>query len=178
MENFLLVIVLLPIVLVTAFILIPVIKGTLKIRQLRKIGAEKAGLRGIDEILAEINEHNDALHVCKEELTKLLQLQSGIKTPEPVEPPKSVKIVFNSKEVGCQYRGIELPKYVMQDDKIWYEFESLAVFDADGKAVVDDAESNYITISDAPTQSSFFYRQLASPPVLNTEIEENKLETV
>jgi hypothetical protein len=177
MENFLLVVILMPIVLLTVFVLFPIFKGSMRIRELRKIGTEKAGLRGVDEIFADINKHNEALHVCKAELTALLELQRGI-IPAVVEEPKTVNIVFNSKEIGCRYKGIEVPKYVKQSNDSWYEFESLALFDNEGRAIVDDAKSNYITVNDSGTQSSFFYRELPTPPLLNLEIEEEKLETV
>lgn len=170
--------------IIATFFIVPTISHYLKIRRLDKIGRSRGGTRSVRDILAEVNWHNEELSKCKSELNELLTMSDGaagnfIDTPVvQQETPKLVNIVFNSKEIACRYQGVDVPKYMQNENNEWFEFEGIASYDDENRAIVDDVNKTYITIHDIPSNTGFFFKQLDSAPELKREIEESAVESV
>lgn len=166
-----------------SFFVIPFISHQLKIRKLDKIGRARGGSRSVRDILAEVNWHNDELNKCKSELNELLTMSNdntnflnSVSNEE--EPQKLVNIVFNSKEIACRYQGVDVPKYMKNEHNKWFEFENIASYDDENRAIVDDVDKTYITIHDVPSNTGFFFKQLENAPILNKEIEDAVAESL
>lgn len=179
MENFLLILLIVIAFIVLTLLLYPIISQNLRFKRLEKIGQDRAGTRCIKEILEEVNSLNDALYKCQAEITQLLSMPNNeldnALSKVPVEESKLVKITFNSKEIACRYKGVDVPKYMKNENDEWFEFESLASYDNENRAIVDDSTKTYITIHDIPSNSGFFFKKLDVAPILNEKIE-NELE--
>ena len=179
MENFLLVLLISIAFIVLTLLFYPIISQNLRFKQLEKIGQDRAGTRSIKEILEEVNSLNDALYKCQAEITQLLSMPNNeldnALSNFPAEESKPVRITFNSKEIACRYKGVDVPKYMKNENNEWFEFESLASYDNQNRAIVNDSSKTYIIIHDIPTNSGFFFKKLDDAPVLNEKIE-NGLE--
>jgi hypothetical protein len=148
-----------------------------KLKTLDEAAKQKAGTRGITEILEDVAKHDAGLKACQLEIIELIKLvDAGKAKPNLLEiiPPKKSKlvdIVFNSEEIGCRYKDLEIPKFLKSAEDNWYEFESIAVFDSHNKAIVDDAKAEYIIISNKDIKTDFFYKKLDKKPILNENLE-------
>lgn len=186
METFTIILLILIASIIISYVVLPMISLNLKIRRLNKLGRARAGSRSIKEILAEIVFHDDETAKCQAELNQLLTIAYGspdspVSSPTiepPKEAPKQVQIVFNSKEIACRYQGVDVPRYVKNANNEWYEYENLASYDEENRAIVDDASLNYITILDVPSKSVFLFRQLSSAPVLTKENNDELIESL
>lgn len=163
------------------FILVPAISQFLTLRKINKAGGERVGTRSVKQILNEVNWHNNELLKCQTELNKLLTLPDEMllsleQKHSDLEPTKTMNIVFNSKEIACKYQGLEISKYLKSENNVWYEFEGVASYDSENRAIVSDVSKNYITIYDKPTNTGYFFKELETAPFLKNE--EDLIESV
>jgi hypothetical protein len=136
-------------------------------------GVNRAGKRRPEDVLKDISFLALALDNCKQELLEIVKEESTREQLEnEVTKPKMVPIVFNSEEIACKYMGVEVPKYIKDENERWFEFESVAAFDGQNRAIVDDVSADYVTITDHEAKCSFFFKHITEAPVLKEKMDQ------
>lgn len=187
-DIFLAIILSIPAFFFIKYFILPVFSARKMIRDLRDAGKSRAGSRTVDIVLKDIIHHDAEIKKCNAELLELMEIYnksggvenelSSTNKEKKSEQPKLVKIVFNSDEIGCKYKGIDVPKYLKDNKNKWFEFESLAHYDSQNRAIVEDAKSDYITIKDEILDCKFFYKKLKKEPKLLQENLDSSQESI
>lgn len=136
------------------------------------VGMKNAtGKRTSEQIFADILFLTKALDACKQELVSIIE-EEQLKLEHENPTPKAVPIVYNSEEIACKFQGVDIPKYIKDENGKWFEFESLAAYDNLNRAIVDDVNRDYVTIRDEASNSAFFFRHIDQAPVLKEKLEQ------
>jgi len=136
-------------------------------------GVNRASKRSPEDVLKDISFLALAMDNCKQELLEIVKEEAAREQLENgINKPKLVPIVFNSEEIACRYMGVEVPKYIKDENDRWFEFESVAAYDDLNRAIVDDESFDYITITDHDANCSFFFKHIPDAPSLKENLEQ------